>query len=361
MTISNLAPPETNFIVTKTKQSRIAQVDFSNIPFGRIFSDHMFVMDYQNGQWQQGQIMPYGNLSLSPATSALHYGQAIFEGLKANRDSYSDDILLFRPYNNAKRMNNSALRMGMPQLPDEIFVNAIKGLINLDRNWVPQASDASLYIRPVMFGCDSFIGVRSSENYKFVILTSPVGPYYTKPVKVIIADSFVRAFEGGTGEAKAAGNYGATMYPAMLAKQKGYDQVLWTDGVEHKYVEEIGTMNVFFIINGEVITPAFDGTILHGITRDSVLSLCSEMGLRVSERKISTDELFEAHAKGTLQDAFGAGTAATITHIEELAYKGKSYQLPPPETRTISIKVKKELENIKRGLTEDRFNWIVRV
>jgi len=361
MTFTHFAPPKPMFEVIKTKHSRLSQVDFNNIPFGRIFSDHMFVMDYQNGQWQQGQIIPYGNLQLSPATSALHYGQAIFEGLKANRDSNSADILLFRPYDNAHRFNHSAVRMDMPEVPEDLFVEAIAQLIQLDREWVPSTTDSSMYIRPVMFGCDNFIGVRSSDNYKMVVLTSPVGPYYTKPVRVVIADKFVRAFDGGTGEAKAAGNYGATMYPASLARQKGYDQVLWTDGVEHKYVEEIGTMNVFFVINNEVITPSLDGTILHGVTRDSVITLFKEMGVKVTERRITTEELFEAHSKGLLQEAFGAGTAATITQIEELAYKDKRYVMPPVQARTLATKVKSELENIKRGLKPDTYNWLVRI
>lgn len=361
MTSIHVAPPKKMFQVQKTKLSRLSEVDFNNLPFGRIFADHMFVMDYHNGQWQQGTILPFGNLELSPATSALHYGQAIFEGIKANIDQKTKDILLFRVEENAKRFNLSAYRMGMPTLPEDIFVNAVVELLKLDRNWVPPSSDSSMYIRPFMFASDDCVGVRPSDNYKFVVINSPVGPYYSKPIKVVISDKYVRAFDGGTGEAKAAGNYGATMYPVSVIRKNGYDQILWTDGKEHKYVEEIGTMNVFFAIDDEVLTPSLDGTILRGITRDSIIKLFRDKGVKVTERRITIAELFEAHAAGKLQDAFGAGTAATITHIEEMLYKDQQIFLPPAESRSYSTNIKKDLEGIKRGLLPDKYNWNRRI
>jgi branched-chain amino acid aminotransferase len=321
----------------------------------------MVVIDYNNGAWQEPQIMPYGNLQLSPATAALHYGQSIFEGMKANRDMHSNDILLFRPERNAERLNRSAMRMGMPDLPTELFMESLVELIKLDRNWVPKRTDSSLYMRPFMFATDPYVGVHSSESYKFIIFTCPVGPYYSRPISVLVAEDFVRAFKGGTGEAKAAGNYGATLYPAKLAKQQGYDQILWMDGINHKYVDEIGTMNVFFIIDGVAITPILDGTILDGVTRESVMQLLHDMDVPVEERQISIDEIVAASQKGTLQDAFGAGTAATITHISGIGYRDKHYELPESNTRKISNQVKSQLESIKRGNSPDNHNWIMRV
>lgn len=347
--------------LTKVKNSRLPEVDFDNLPFGRVFSDHMVVIDYNNGAWQDPQIMPYGNLQLSPATAALHYGQSIFEGMKANRDMHSNDILLFRPERNAERLNRSAKRMGMPELPVELFMESLMELIKLDRNWVPKRSDSSLYIRPFMFATDPYVGVHTSETYKFIIFTCPVGPYYARPISVMVAEDFVRAFKGGTGEAKAAGNYGATLYPAKLAKEQGYDQVLWMDGIEHKYVDEIGTMNVFFIIDGVAITPILDGTILDGVTRESVMQLLRDIDVPVEERQISIEEIIAASQKGLLQDAFGAGTAATITHISGIGYRGKHYELPTANTRHISNQIKAELEGVKRGTITDVHNWIMRV
>ena len=347
--------------VNKVKQSRLSEVDFDNLPFGRIFSDHLLVIDYVNGAWQQAQIMPYSSILLSPATSALHYGQSIFEGMKAHRDVNSNDVLLFRPERNAERLNRSARRMGMPEIPTELFVESLTELVALDRKWVPNRPDSSLYLRPFMFATDSFIGVHSSETFKFIIFTCPVGPYYVRPISVLVAEHFVRAFHGGTGEAKAAGNYGATLYPAKLAKQQGYDQILWMDGMEHKYVDEIGTMNVFFIIDGVALTPMLDGTILDGVTRESVIRLFQDSGVRVEERQISIHEIIDAAEKGLLQDAFGAGTAATITHISAIGYRGKHYELPGIATRHLSTQIKAELEGIKRGAVADRHGWIMRI
>lgn len=347
--------------IQKTKHSKLSSVDFNNIPFGKVFSDHMFVVDYTNGQWQRPSIKPYGNLQLSPATSSLHYGQAIFEGMKANKSADGQHILLFRPEENLKRLNNSALRMAMPELPTDLFMQGLSKLVDLDRNWVPDVPDSALYMRPVMFATDNFIGVKAAENYKFIIFTCPVGPYYSKPVSVLVADKFVRAFEGGTGAAKAAGNYAGTLYPANLAKQQGYDQILWTDGKEHKYVEEIGTMNVFFIVDGQAYTPALTGTILPGITRKSVIQLLQDDGITVNEGRLDINWVIEQFKAGKLQDAFGVGTAATITHIERLGYDGKDYILPPIADRITSNNLKQQLVGIKKGAIADTYNWIVKV
>lgn len=347
--------------IERVEHSRISEVDFNNIPFGRIFSDHMLVCDYVDGEWQDAVIQPYQNLSLSPACSGLHYGQSIFEGMKANRDMETGEILLFRPDENAKRLYDSAQRMCMPPFDPQLFVHCLKELINLDRNWVPNQEDSALYIRPLMFANDNYIGVKAAYNYKLVIFTSPVGAYYAAPVKVWIEDRYVRAFPGGTGDVKAAGNYGPTLYPAKLAKKRGYDQILWTDAYEHKYVEEIGTMNVFFQIDGKVYTPKLESSILPGITRESVMQLIREEGVEVIEKRLSVDEIFAACEKGTLQDAFGTGTAATISHIANLGYKEFDHELPPIAERTLSNKIKQQLEDIKRGRTADVNGWIVRV
>lgn len=347
--------------IERVRHSRLPEIDFNNLPFGRIFSDHMFVADYENGEWKEGQIVPYADIPLSPATSALHYGQAIFEGMKCDRDANSTDVLIFRPQENARRFNQSAVRMGMPEVPEELFLEALYELIRLDRNWVPTEANSCMYMRPFMFATDPMLGVRPSDTYKFMIITCPVGPYYSKPLNVLVADKYVRAFPGGTGYAKAAGNYAASMYPMTLAKEKGYDQVLWTDGFTHEYLEEIGTMNVFFVIDGKAYTPELDGTILQGITRDSIMQLLREQGVEVIEKKINVHEIFEAHKKGTLQEAFGAGTAATIVSIAGIGYKNQHIDLPSAASRTVSEKVKKHLNDIKCGLANDIFDWIVRV
>ncbi|MEZ4883893.1 MAG: branched-chain amino acid aminotransferase [Chitinophagales bacterium] len=347
--------------IIRAKKSRISEVDFHNIPFGRIFSDHIFVVDYKDGQWQKPQIRPFDNMSISPACSALHYGQSIFEGMKANLDESTGEVLLFRPEKNAERLNNSAIRMGMPTLPVETYVEGLKALIDIDRQWVPDVEDTALYIRPFMFANDHFIGVKKAANYRFIIFTCPVGAYYDKPVSVWIEKDFKRAFPGGTGAAKAAGNYAATLYPASLVNEKGYDQILWTDGLESKYVEEIGTMNVFFVIDGKAITPELDGTILEGITRESIVQLMKDRGIEVEERKLSVEEILAAHKNHTLQEVSGVGTAATITHISGLGYEDVHYELPPVADRKISNSIREELVNIKLGIAEDKHNWIVRV
>ncbi|MFC5272228.1 branched-chain amino acid aminotransferase [Adhaeribacter terreus] len=352
---------ETCFInINKTPQSRISELDYNNIEFGKIFADHMLMVDFVDGEWQTPQILPYGDLSLSPATSALHYGQAIFEGMKAYKNA-DGEVLMFRPMDNARRLNLSAERMCMPTIPEEIFMQGLTELLKLDAEWVPPTKGCALYIRPFMFATDAFVGVRPSATYKFMIFCCPVGGYYANPLRVKIETEYTRSVEGGAGFAKAAGNYGASMLPSKLAQQQGYHQLIWTDGKEHKFLEESGTMNLMFVIDGKLITPALSTSILAGITRDSVLQLARDFGMTVEERKISADEIIEAHANGTLEEAFGCGTAAVIAPIIAIGYEGKDYELPAVETRKFSNKVSVELDKIKTGEAPDTHNWMMKI
>ncbi len=346
--------------ITKTPQSRIGDCDFNNIPFGTIFSDHMFMVDYEDGEWHNAQILPYGPLSLSPSTFALHYGQAIFEGMKAFKTA-EGEAQLFRPHDNWERLNLSARRMAMAEIPEELFMSGLKALVDLDRDWIPTKQGSSLYLRPYMFATDEFVGVRPAKHFKLIIFSCPVNAYYPKPIRVIVEEKYVRAFDGGVGNAKAAGNYGISMLPTAEANKKGFDQIIWTDGVSHKYIEESGTMNVFFAMGKKIITPALDGTILAGITRDSCIKLLREKGYEVEERKISIDEIVEAHQNGLLTDAFGSGTAAIIAKIAAFNYKGVEYTLPNPEEREVSNWLYNTLYSIQTGATPTSFNWIDKV
>ncbi|WP_299755009.1 branched-chain amino acid aminotransferase [uncultured Pontibacter sp.] len=341
-------------------ESRIAELDFNNIEFGKIFSDHMLVADYKDNEWQSPQILPYGNMTMSPATSALHYGQSIFEGMKAYKDA-NGDILLFRPLENFRRLNKSGERMCMPAITEDIFMKGLEQLLRLDAAWVPPTAGCALYIRPFMFATDDFIGVRPSASYRFTIFTCPVGAYYGQPLKVAIEPDYVRSAEGGAGFAKAAGNYGAALLPARKMQERGYHQLIWTDAKEHKYIEESGTMNLMFVIDGKLITPPVSTTILAGITRDSVLQLAKDLGYTVEERKVSIDELVEAHKAGKLQEAFGTGTAATIAQIATIHYNGEDMDLPAVEDREISNHISTELDKIKTGETPDTHNWVHRI
>jgi branched-chain amino acid aminotransferase len=343
--------------VERVKQSRISQVDFADLPFGKIYTDHMFMADYRDGEWKNLRVVPYGHISISPATPALHYGQSIFEGMKAMK-SPSGEVLIFRAADNWMRLNISGERMCMPHVPEELFMEGLSTLIGLDQNWVPKAAGSSLYIRPFLFSADEYIGIRPSQDFTFMIILSPVGPYYSSPVKVKIESHYTRATEGGTGYAKAGGNYGGAIYPAKLAQDQGYHQLLWTDGKTHQYIEESGTMNVMFVLDDTLITPALSDSILAGITRDSVLKLARKWNMKVEERKVSVQEVIEAAQDGRLKEAFGVGTAATIAHIELIGYEDKDYYLPPVAERKFSNKVYEELEGIKRGNLPDPFGWI---
>ncbi|HTN44740.1 MAG TPA: branched-chain amino acid aminotransferase [Flavipsychrobacter sp.] len=346
--------------IQKTDSSRIDQLHPENIQFGKLYSDHMYIVHYENGEWQQPEIMPYGNLSLSPATTFFHYGQAIFEGVKAYKD-VNGAITIFRPHDNWKRMNVSAERMGMPDVPEELFIEGMRTLIDLDKQWVPNGEGTSLYIRPFMIATDEFIGVKPAEKFSFIIITSPAGPYYAKPVSIFVQDDYVRAFPGGIGFTKAAGNYGACMYPTMKIREKGYDQNLWMDGIERKYVQEIGTMNFFVVIGDKILTPNTGDTILKGVTRDSVITLLLDAGYTVEERPISIDEIEEAYRNGELKEAFGTGTAASIAPISTLTFHEDVMELPPVEEWKIANWVKKEMNDIRYGVKEDTRGWVFKV
>lgn len=356
-----MATSTVNIKVTKTPASRLKTVDFDNLPFGKIFADHMLVMDYADGKWEEPQIVPFGNIEIHPATSALHYGQSIFEGLKAQRTE-KGEVVVFRPDMNAKRFTESANRMCMVPVAEEIFLEGIRALIDLDREWVPTKPGTSLYIRPFLFATDDYVGIRPSEKYKFLIINSPVGSYYSEPVKVKIETYYTRAAEGGVGRAKNAGNYGASLYPAKLGQEKGYRQLLWTDAKTHTLIEESGTMNIMFQINDVLITPSEErDTILKGITKRSVIEIANDWGLKVEERDITVTEVMDAIQNGNLQDAFGIGTAATIAPIVAIGYNDKEYELPSVESRTFSQKVSAYLADYKSGKLEDKFGWLMRV
>ena len=350
-----------NIKVTKTSASRIKTIDFDNLPFGKHFSDHMLEMDYENGAWGAPRIVPFGNLQLHPATSALHYGQSIFEGLKAQKNT-KGEILVFRPDMNARRFTESAERMCMAPVPEDIFVEGIRTLLELDRDWVPAKEGTSLYIRPFLFATDEYVGIRPSEKYKFLIITSPVGSYYTEPVKVKIETYYTRAAEGGVGRAKNAGNYGASLYPAKLGQEQGYRQLVWTDAKTHTLIEESGTMNIMFMIDDVLITPSEEkDTILKGITKRSVIEIARDWGIKVEERDVTVAEIISAVENGRLQDAFGLGTAATVAQIVTIGYNDKAYELPAVETRSFSNKISNYLADYKCGKVEDKFNWMMKI
>jgi len=335
-----------------------------NLPFGVHFTDHMFLMkwDKQNG-WHDAKICPHNNFSLDPAAMVFHYGQAIFEGLKAYRGK-DDQLFLFRPSDNFERMNNSAVRLCMPRIPADKMVKILKALVYLEKDWVPNGEGASLYIRPTMIGVEPTLGVKPSSVYYFYIIMCPVGAYYAEgcnPTKIYVSDSHVRAVKGGVGNVKTAGNYAASLFTSELAKKEGCTQVLWLDACEKKYVEEVGTSNIFFRINDTLITPPLEGSILGGLTRDAVLKLAGSWGLKIEERKISIDEVLAENKSGGLQEAFGTGTAAVISPVGELVYRGESHVINNGQTGEVSKKLFEELQAIQNGYRDDPFKWVVAV
>ena len=346
--------------INRVSQSKVTSVDFENIPFGRVYSDHMFIAEYVDGKWDNLRIEPYQDLQIAPGSAILHYAQSIFEGLKAYK-SHSGDTLVFRPLSNYKRMNVSAERMCMPAITEEIFMGGMTELLKLDKAWVPGAPGTSLYIRPFMFANDEYIGIRPSDKYKFIIFTCPVGSYYSEPVKVKIEQHFSRAASGGTGSAKTGGNYAGSLFPAKKAQQEGYHQLIWTDSKEHRYIEEAGTMNIMFRMGKKILTAPTGETILHGITRDSVLTLARDMGYEVEERPITVDEIISAIQTNRLDEAFGTGTAATIAHIKTIGHEGVDFELPPVQGREFSNTILKTLDEIKYGQAEDKHNWVYKI
>ena len=347
--------------INKVKQSRLNDVDWDNLPFGRVFSDHMLVMDYKDGAWQDAEIVPLAPIDMHPAMSAIHYGQSIFEGMKANKNE-KGEVLLFRPDMNAKRFAESCERMCMPIIPEDVFVELVKRTVDLDRNWIPDREGYALYIRPFLFATDEFIGIKPSDTYKFIIFTCPVGAYYSQPVNVKIEEHYTRAAQGGVGRAKTAGNYGASLYPAKLAQEEGFHQLIWTDAAEHKYIEESGTMNILFELDGKLVTPSEDmDTILRGITKRSAVEIAKHWGVEVEERRVTVEEIVQALREDRITDAFGAGTAATIAQIAKIGFRDELFELPPVESRNLSNKIKKYLNDLKSGKISDEMNWLVKV
>ncbi|MCL1975727.1 MAG: branched-chain amino acid aminotransferase [Firmicutes bacterium] len=339
--------------------------DWQNLGFGNVTTDHMFIMDYSEGRgWHDARIIPYGPLSLDPAAIVLHYGVEVFEGLKAYHTE-DDKILLFRPQANARRINNSSKRLCIPELPEEYFVQAIKELVDIDRNWTPKLPDTSLYIRPLIIATEAQLGVKRADEYKFIVILSPVGAYYAEglnPVKIFVEDEYVRSVRGGTGFTKCGGNYAAGLAAQYKAKQMGYSQVLWLDGAERKYIDEVGTMNVMFKINGEVITPELSGgTILPGVTRDSVLQLLQTWGIPTCERRITLEELHQAAQNNTLEEAFGTGTAAVISPIGMLNIHGQEIAVSNGQIGQLTQKIYDALTDIQWGRVADTLGWTVEV
>jgi len=338
--------------------------DETKLGFGQIFTDYMFIMNYKTGKgWHDARIVPYGNLSLSPAALCLHYGQEVFEGMKAYRRA-DGGIQLFRPEENFKRLNSSNERLVIPELPVEMAMEGLMELLKVEKDWVPSADGAALYIRPYIIAVDPFLGVRPGDEYMFIIILSPSGAYYASglnPVKIYVESKYVRAVRGGMGYTKTGGNYAASLIGQDEAHKEGYSQVLWLDGVERKYVEEVGAMNIFFIIDGEVITPALQGSILPGITRKSVIELCKSWGMKVSERRISIEEIAAAYDTGKLDEVFGTGTAAVISPVGHLKYGDKIMEINGNKIGPVSQKIYDTMTGMQWGKLEDQFGWIVPV
>ena len=351
--------------ITKVSSDKLKKKpEESHLVFGNIFTDHMFVVDYKEGKgWYDPRIVPYGDFNVDPAAMAIHYGQEIFEGLKAYK-SDDDGIYLFRPEENLKRFNRSAIRICMPEIGPDLFMDGLKKLILLEQDWIPKSQGTSLYIRPAMFATEPHLGVRPSKEYKCFIILSPVGAYYKEglsPIKIYVEDKYVRASLGGTGESKTAGNYAASLLAAEEAKEKGFTQVLWLDAAHRKYIEEVGTMNMFFVIDNEIITAPLAGSVLPGITRNSSIQLLKSWGMKVSEKALSIDEVISAAKDGRLNEAFGTGTAAVISPVGQITYKGEDYIVAGGKMGHLSQKLYDEIVGIQYGKKDDPFGWRVKI
>lgn len=346
--------------IERTKNSRLRSVDFNNLSFGAVFSDHMFSAECLDGKWQQPQVIPYGPISLAPATSALHYGQSIFEGFKVFRQT-DGGIAVFRMDANLARFNRSAERLAMPQIPTELFIEGASELFRVDQEWVPRQEGGSLYVRPLFFATDDVIYVRPSKNYRLIVMACPVGQYFGESLRLIAEENFVRAFPGGTGFTKAAGNYAGSLLAARKAQENGFHSVLWLDGSQHKFVEEGGVMNVFFMVDGVAVTPPLGGTILPGVTRDSVITLLREMGTKVEERPIGIDELMEASRTGKLSEAFAAGTAATVNPIASIRYRDSDISIPVDKNSSVAARLLTTLNAIRTGASPDKYGWLLKL
>lgn len=346
----------TDIAVERTDQSRLENVDLDNPGFGKVFTDHMLEMEYKNGHWQQPVIKPYGPIQITPALSTLHYGQSVFEGTKAYYID-GETVNLFRPEKNYERMVNSCERLCIPKIDRDTYLDGIDQLIKLDHKWVPQKDGNSLYIRPFACAWDAQVAAKVSDTYRFYIILSPVGSYYTEPVRLITSQNYVRAVEGGFGEAKTAGNYAASFYPARKAQKMGFSQVLWLDAFEHEYIEEVGTMNIFFLIDNVLITPPLTGTILPGVTRDSVLKLARSWDMKVEERRLGMSEVMDAAHSDKLQEVFGAGTAAVIAPVKEIRHQGELITIHENGRGPVGQKLYDTIYGIQRGKVDDPFNW----
>lgn len=340
--------------MTKIKKSHIDSVDFSDLHFGNIFTDHMTIANYSNGKWGEAGLVPYGPIPLLPSISALHYGQEVFEGMKAFKNE-AGDALVFRPDAHFARLNRSLERLDMPAIPKKLFDESIKKLIEKDSEWLLRAGQ--LYIRPFVFATTPYLGVASAKDYMFIVIACPVGPYYTKPLNLKIETEYSRSAPGGVGFTKVSGNYAASLLPTRLANKNGFDQLIWTDSATHTKIEESGTMNIVCIINGKIITPKLSNTILAGITRDSILTLARENNIAVEERDIPVKELVDALENKKVDELLGVGTAATIVSTKSVTYNGKKYVLPKPSEKSISKILYKQIEMIKRGEQKDTHNW----
>lgn len=352
-----------DFPVTLTKNPK-QKPESKGLRFGTVMTDHMFIMDYTDEKgWHDGRIVPYGPISLDPAAVVFHYGQEMFEGLKAY-ETAEGRVQLFRPDMNAKRTNNTNDRLCIPPIDEELFVEAVKAIVKVDKDWIPKGEGTALYIRPFIIATEPFLGVRRATEYKFMIILSPVGPYFVNglaPTKMYVEDKYVRAVKGGTGEAKCGGNYAASLKAQEIAHEKGYEQILWLDGIHRKYIEEIGAANAFFVIGDEVVTSELNGSILPGITRNSIIALCKHKGYKVSERKISIDELEEAYKAGQLKEMFASGTAAIVSPVGELLYKGERMIINNNEIGPIAQEMYDTIYGIQTGKIEDFMGWTVPV
>lgn len=345
--------------VTHVDNSKINAVDFNNLSFGSIFSDHMLVSNYANESWETPKIVPYQAISLEPSSKIFHYGQSVFEGLKAYKDA-NGDVFLFRPEDNAKRLNISSKRLAIPELPENYFMEGLKKLLEVDKNWIPTKEGSSLYIRPFVFATGNGFHASPANAYKFIIATAPSGAYFAGKVKVLIEETYSRSANGGVGYAKAGGNYAGQFYPTQLAVKKGYNQVIWTDDTSHEYIEEAGAMNIFVRINDTLLTAPTSDRILDGITRKSIIDIAKDEGIDVEVRKISVSELVEASKNGSLKEMFGAGTAAVVSPISTFGFRGVDYDLPEFENNYAS-RLKKRITDIQTNKAEDKFGWRVKV
>lgn len=345
--------------VIKTKNTKIHDVDFDNLKFGHVFSDHMLECDYKNGKWQTPKVIPYQAITLDPSSKIFHYGQSVFEGMKAYKDE-NDNIFLFRPLDNCKRLNISSKRLAIPELPETYFMEGLKTLLKVDSDWIPSKEGSSLYIRPFVFASGKGFHASPADEYKFIIATAPSGSYFSGKVRVLIEEKYSRSANGGVGFAKAGGNYAGQFYPTQLAIEKGYQQVIWTDDNTHEYIEEAGAMNIFIRINDTLITGPTSDRILDGITRKSIIELAKTEGINVEVRKISVSEVVEAAKNGSLKEMFGAGTAAVISPIAGFGYKGEDFDLPELEN-TFASSLKKRITDIQTNKAEDPFGWRYKV